>query len=99
MLALNIYSPKEVSTQLAENAKQLRLAQNLSRKTLSERSGVSLGSLQRFEQQGAISLINLLKLAQVLSALPDFQNLMQAPAPQSFQDLQARGQVRQRGRT
>ena len=68
MLTLDIYSPNEVAKQLAQQTKQLRLSQNFSRKTLSERSGVSLGSIQRFEQQGAISLIHSIKLSHALSA-------------------------------
>ena len=39
---------------------------------LSSRSGVSLGSLKRFESSGQISLESLLKLALVLECLGDF---------------------------
>ena len=98
MLTLDIFSPEEIAVQLAQHTRQLRLAQNLTRKTLSERSGVSLGSIQRFEQTGAISLISLLKLAHVLSALQDFQHLMQVPGPKTTEDLEAREKVRKRGR-
>ena len=98
MLTLDIYTPSEVAKQLAQQTKQLRLSQNLSRKTLADRSGVSLGSIQRFEQQGAISLINLLKLAHALSALQDFQNLMKLPEPQTVEELERLEQTRKRGR-
>jgi transcriptional regulator with XRE-family HTH domain len=42
---------------------------------LAERSGVSLGSLKRFEQNGQISFENLLKLAQILGQLEAFEHL------------------------
>lgn len=99
MLSVNIYSPKEVEQQIAHNAKQLRLSQNMSRNTLSEHSGVSLGSIQRFEQQGKISLENLLKIAHALSALPEFHNLMALPEPKSIKEMQARDKLPKRGRT
>ena len=99
MLSVNIYNSKEVEQQIAHNAKQLRLSQNMSRNTLSEHSGVSLGSIQRFEQQGKISLENLLKIAHVLSALPEFHNLMALPEPKSIKEMQARDNLPKRGRT
>ena len=39
------------------------------------RSGVSLGSLKRFERTGQISLESLLKLAFVLECLGDFDGV------------------------
>ncbi|HFU74811.1 MAG TPA: XRE family transcriptional regulator, partial [Arcobacter sp.] len=39
------------------------------------RSGVSLGSLKRFERTGQISLESLLKLAFVLECLGDFSSV------------------------
>jgi len=40
---------------------------------LAKRSGVSLGSIKRFELTGQISLESLLKLAHVLNRLNDFE--------------------------
>ena len=99
MLTVNIYTPQEVEQQIASNAKQLRLSQDMSRQTLSKHSGVSLGSIQRFEQQGKVSLENLLKIAHALSALPDFHTLMALPDPKSIKDMQARENIPKRGRT
>ncbi len=98
MLSINIYSPEEVSIQLANNCKQLRLSKNMSRKTLALHSGVSLGSIQRFEQSGKIALASLLKLAHALSALQEFQTLLQLPEPQSIKELEEQEKLPQRGR-
>ena len=44
----------------------IRKRRKISQKELAKRSGVSLGSLKRFEQTGEISLISLTKLAMAL---------------------------------
>ncbi|MBT3966725.1 MAG: helix-turn-helix transcriptional regulator [Gammaproteobacteria bacterium] len=98
MLTLDLYTPEEVSTQIANSAKQLRLSANMSRKSLAQHSGVSLGSIQRFEQTGKISLEHLLKIAQVLSALKEFQQLFPLPDPKTIQQLLEREKLPKRGR-
>ncbi|MFY7842509.1 MAG: helix-turn-helix domain-containing protein [Rhabdochlamydiaceae bacterium] len=56
-------------------ARDLRLELNLSQKTLSEKSGVSYGSLKKFERTGQISLESLLKLSLILGCMDDFKSL------------------------
>ena len=98
MLSVDIYTSKEVEQQIAHNTRQLRLSQNMSRKSLAMHSGVSLGSIQRFEQHGKVSLENLLKIAHALSALPQFHQLMSLPEPKSIKELEQREQLPKRGR-
>ena len=98
MLPINIYSTEEIGMQIAQNAKQLRLSVNMSRKTLALHSGVSLGSIQRLEQQGKVSLENLLKIAHALSALDGFLGLFELPEPKTIRDLQLRENLPKRGR-
>jgi len=59
---------QELKTKFRERRKSLGYTQN----ELATRSGVSLGSLKRFERSGQISLESLLKLALVLECLGDF---------------------------
>ncbi len=68
--------------------------------TLAERSGVSLGSLRRFEASGKVSLQTLLKLAFTLGRLDDFNALFEAPPASSLAELEAAQErpVRKRGR-
>lgn len=49
--------------QIAQNVRAVRKRRKISQKTLSEKSGVSLGSVKRFETSGEISLHALIKLA------------------------------------
>lgn len=72
MLAININSPKQTMEQLRDNFKAKRLTLNLTQEGLANKSGVSLGSLKRFETSGQISLESLLSLANVLDCLDDF---------------------------
>jgi transcriptional regulator with XRE-family HTH domain len=70
-------TPSEVSKGLAQRHKLLRKKLRLSQKEMAERSGVSLGSLKRFENTGKISLEALLKLAHLSGRLEDFDSIFQ----------------------
>ncbi|RLA81059.1 MAG: XRE family transcriptional regulator [Epsilonproteobacteria bacterium] len=72
MLNINISTPSSILEQLKIKFKEKRLFMNLTQGGLSKRSGVSLGSLKRFESSGHISLESLLKLSLVLECLDDF---------------------------
>ncbi len=75
MLDINISTPSNIITQLKTKFKQKRLELDFTQGGLAKRSGVSLGSLKRFESSGDISLLSLLKLSLVLKCLDDFQNI------------------------
>jgi len=65
-------TPNQVQSELAERFKKLRKSKKIAQATLANKSGVSLGSLKRFEQSGQISLESLLKLAHLFDRLDDF---------------------------
>ena len=75
MLDINLSTPSSVMEDLKSKYKNLRLALTLTQSSLAKRSGVSLGSLKRFESSGKISLESLLKLSLVLECLDDFKNI------------------------
>lgn len=89
MIPLNLLTPLEFLTQIAQNAKAKRLSLNLSQQNLSLRSGVSLGSIKRFERTGKISLESLLKLAWVLKSLESFNSLFAKAPLQSLPSIDA----------
>lgn len=70
-------TPHDISKELAQRHKALRKQLKLSQSDMAERSGVSLGSLKRFETTGQISLESLLKLAHLLNRLEDFNSVFQ----------------------
>ncbi len=75
MLSINIQTPDAVMQILRDNFKAKRLTLKLTQEGLAKRSGVSFGSLKRFEKTAEISLRSLLKLALVLECLDDFTNI------------------------
>ena len=80
----NILSIKQgVSDRLRNARKSVKMSQN----TLAQRSGVSLGSIKRFERTGEISLSSLLKLAMSLGYENDFNNLFTRKNYQSIFDV------------
>ena len=93
-------TPDEMAEQIAKRVRAKRLLLNFSQRTLAERSGVSYGTLKKFEHTGQISLESLLKLALTLNALEEFKNLFLAQkfeSPTSLDKLM-RDHSRKRGR-
>ncbi len=70
-------TPNNVGKALAKRHSALRKQLKLSQAEIAERSGVSLGSLKRFETTGQISLQSLLKLAHLMDRLADFESIFQ----------------------
>jgi transcriptional regulator with XRE-family HTH domain len=68
-------NPVAIAEGVAERLKKRRLERNMSQQSLSGRSGVSLGSLKRFETRHEISLKHLLMLAVTLDSTEDFHAL------------------------
>ena len=73
-------TPLAVMKELAAKTQQLRKKNGISQLELSNRSGVSFGSLKRFETTGQISLESLLKLAYFFNRLEDFAAVFQTDA-------------------
>lgn len=87
-MVIDIFTtPSEMAVHMAKAAQDKRLSLNLSQQSLSQRSGVSLGVLKKFERTGKISLESLLKLALILGCLNDFKELMKPLPPEQFPTL------------
>ncbi len=96
MILLN---PHDLTLQIAKFAQAKRLSFNFSQHTLSERSGVSFGTIKKFERTGKISLESLLKIALVLESLEEFSELFK-PTPEQAATLDEliNQKTRKRGR-
>jgi len=71
-------TPYEVSKAIAQRHRLIRKQLKMSQAEIAERSGVSLGSLKRFENTGKIALESLLKLMHIMGRLDDFDNVLKA---------------------
>ena len=59
-------TPDEINKGIAARVRTVRKRRKISQVKLSEKSGVSLGSVKRFESTGEISLLSLTKIAPLL---------------------------------
>ena len=75
MISLTQKTAFEIDKDLAGRIAKLRKRKKLSQSALAEKSGVSFGSLKRFEQTGDISLQSLTKLAIALGIEDELDQL------------------------
>ncbi len=77
----------EIIMLVASNTKMLRKRLKISRQKLSELSGVSYGSIKRFEETGNISLLSLTKIAMALDVTGDIKKLFAEVPYKSIQEV------------
>lgn len=66
---------EEINQALARRVRNVRRRRSISQEKLSRMSGVSLGSLKRFESTGQISLLSLTRLAMALGLADEVRGL------------------------
>lgn len=79
--------PAEIAKEVSARVKVKRKKRKLTQVELSERAGLSLASLKRFEQTGEISFVSLIKIAMVLDELEEFDELFARKEYQSIQEV------------
>ena len=80
-------TPEEMTLVVANNTRNLRKRLKLSRQKLSEISGVSYGSIKRFEESGNISFLSLTKIAIALDAVDDIKKMFSEIPYKSIQEV------------
>ena len=76
---------EELDQKLAQRVRNIRKRRSISQEKLSAMSGVSYGSIKRFESSGQILLISLTKIAMALDIADELRNLFtQVP----YRDIQ-----------
>lgn len=99
MMAINIYTPREVALQVAARVKARRLELDLTQEGMAAKAGVKFATYRRFEQTGEISLRGLLQVGFALNALSDFDALFAQRQYRTLEDVLNEGKVtRKRGR-
>lgn len=66
---------EELDQKLAARVRKIRKRRSISQQKLSDLSGVSYGSIKRFEATGQISLLSLTKIALALDMADELRNL------------------------
>ncbi len=78
---------EEMNRELAKRVRNIRKRRKISQEELSVKSGVSYGSIKRFETTGMISLLSLTKLAIALDCTGDISNLFTNIAYNNIQEV------------
>ncbi len=71
----NPKTPNDIAHELVEKIKQRRKKLKISQAQLATKSGVSLGSIKRFESKYEISLNSFIKILIALNLEQDLENL------------------------
>ena len=86
---INLYQKtwNEIDNDIANRMVKLRKRRKITQKALAAKSGVSLGSIKRFEQSGEISLQSLSKLAIALEVEGELDTLFDSVPFQSIEEV------------
>lgn len=76
---VGVVTQETIIENLVERAIRRRKELKISQKEMAKQSGVSYGSIRRFESTGQISLESLMKIARVINSLEDFNLLFKTP--------------------
>ena len=78
-------TPEELDQKLAQRVRKIRKSRSVTQEKLASISGVSYGSIKRFETTGQISLLSLTKIAIALDLADELRNIFtQVP----YKDIQ-----------
>lgn len=76
MTFIVLKTPAEACAHLGERARHARLAQNLTQAEIAARAGISPGAVRKLESGGQTTLSTFVRVAFVLGAASDFEQLL-----------------------
>ena len=83
----NQKTPNEIARNLADKIKEHRKKLKISQEVLAQKSGVSLGSIKRFETKYEISLQSFIKIAIALDLDKDIETLFTQKTYNSIDEI------------
>ena len=78
---------EELDQKLAQRVRNIRKRRSISQEKLSTMSGVSYGSIKRFETTGQISLISLTKIAMALDIADELRSIFTQVPYKNIQEV------------
>ena len=78
---------EELDQKLAQRVRNIRKRRSISQEKLASMSGVSYGSIKRFETSGQISLISLTKIAMALDIADELRHLFKKVPYKDIQEV------------
>ena len=80
-------TPEEIDLELAKRLSRIRKRRGISQEQLSEQSGVSYGSIKRFERTGQISLLFLTRIAVALGCVDEMRHIFENVPYRSIEEV------------
>lgn len=87
MIGLQWQTAEEMNKDLAQRVRNIRKRRKISQESLSEKSGVSYGTIKRFESTGMISLLSLTKIAIALECTNEITDMFTAIPYQNIEEV------------
>lgn len=87
MEALIWETAEELDKNLALRVRKIRKLRKISQQKLADLSGVSYGSIKRFETSGQISLLALTKIAMALDMADELRNIFSQVPYRNIQEV------------
>ena len=87
MEALLWETAEELDKNLALRVRKIRKRRKISQQKLADLSGVSYGSIKRFETSGQISLLALTKIAMALDMADELRNIFSQVPYRNIQEV------------
>ena len=78
---------EELDKKIADRVRLIRKRRSISQEKLAQISGVSFGSVKRFENTGQISLISLTKIAMALDMAGDLRQIFTEVPYRNIQEV------------
>ena len=78
---------EELDLKLAQRVRNIRKRRSISQEKLASMSGVSDGSVKRFESTGQISLLSLTKIAMALDVADELRNIFSEVPYRDIQEV------------
>lgn len=72
---VDVRTPQQVTVDLVNRFRKRRKEAKITQRELAKRSGVSYASIRRFETTGDVSLASLIRMADAVGMLEDFDSL------------------------
>lgn len=77
----------DIAMKLATDFRTRRIEKNLTRNQVSEKSGVPVSNIIRFEQKGLISLKNLIGIAMAMEYTSEIKSIFEQPKYSTMEEL------------
>jgi transcriptional regulator with XRE-family HTH domain len=84
---LPVITVNSMKASLKDRFRLRRKELKLSQQNLAKRSGVSYGSIRRFESSGEVSLTSLLRMSQAMGLIDEFDPLFKLPIIKNLKDF------------